>query len=267
MRDSTPPASSDRRRQAERDIEEVRRQLSEGELDSGTAERLIARYRKEISRIDGPERREAQTEPRGGGEASRTRRLVGALLLLGVFTGVSVTAFYAIRPRDGGFITGDQDGAVDLSEVTNDQMEAVIAANPDVPQIDAMRLRLADRYFEEGNFSSALPHYLGALEGSLDRSRRARGLSRVGWMSYLSGSEGTAEAYLIEALEIDPRYDEAHLFLGLLYLNRDDGERALVHLEPLSDIPDLPEGTRQVIEDAISRARSTLEVDRVSVEP
>lgn len=267
MRESTPPAAPDRRRQAERDIAEVRRQLSEGELDSATGERLIVRYRKEISRIDGREGIEPTAGSGGTSEASRTRRLVGALLLLGVFTGVAVTAFYAIRPRDGGFITGDPDGVVDLSEVTNDQMEAVIAANPEVPQIAAMRLRLADRYFEEGSFSAALPHYLEALEGSLDRSRRARGLTRVGWMSYLSGSEATAEAYLVEALQIDPRYDEAHLFLGLLYLNRDDAQRALVHLEPLSEIPDLPAGTRLAIEDAIARAISTLEVDRVGVEP
>ena len=262
MCEPASPAASDRRRQAERDIEEVGRQLSEGELDSATAERLVVRYRNEISRIDGRETREAQIDAGQAGKPSRARRLVGALLLLGVFAAVSVTAFYAVRPREGGFITGDPGGGVDLSQVTNDQMEAVIAANPDVPQIAAMRLRLADRYFEEGSFSAALPHYLGALEGSLDRTRRARGLARVGWMSYLSASEGTAEAYLLEALEIDPDYHEAHLFLGLLHLNRDDAERALVHLEPLADIPDLPEGTRRVIEDAVTRARSALEGDQ-----
>ena len=262
MSESSPPAASGRLRQAERDIADVRRQLSEGELDPATAERLILRYRHEIARIDRLEGSEAGVRSVGTGEPSRTRRLVGALLLLGVFAGVAMTAFYAIRPRDGGFITGDGAAGVDLSEVTNNQMEAVIAANPDVPGIAAMRLRLADRYFEEGSFSAALPHYLGALEGSLDRTRRARGMARVGWMSYLSGSEETAEAYLIEALETDPGYDEAHLFIGLLYLGRDDAEAALVHLEPLSDIPGLPAGTRQVIEDAVARARSALEVER-----
>lgn len=262
MDEPIPASVSGQRRQAERDIDEVEQQLSEGELDSETAQRLIARYRSEISRIDERDRwktqeaREPRTATGRAGGVSKTRRLVGTLLMLGLFIAVSVTAFYAVRSRDGGFITGDPGGGVDLSEVTNDQMEAVIAANPDVPQIAAMRLRLADRYFEEGSFSDALPHYLGALEGGLDRTRRARGMARVGWMSYLSGSEGTAESYLVEALKIDPGYDEAHLFLGLLYLNRNDRERALAHLEPLRDIPDLPDDTRRVIENAVARARS-----------
>ncbi len=254
------PAGLDRRRQAERDIEEVRRQLAEGELDHATAERLISRYRDEISRIDDHEEERSRGVSAQTAKVSPSRRLVGALLLLGMFAAISITAFYAIRPRDGGFVTGDPGGDVDLSEVTNDQMEAVIAANPDVPQIAAMRLRLADRYFEEGSFSTALPHYLESLEGSLDGTRRARGLARVGWMSYLSGSEETAEAYLIEALNTDPDYDEAHLFLGLLYLNRGDMTRVITHLEPLSQIQDLPEGTRQVIDDALDRARSSLGV-------
>ena len=258
MRETIPsPTNDDRRLQAERDIADVHRQLTEGELDPATAEQLIAAYRKEIAdfvNIEQPQRKPTKT-------ATRARRVVGVLILLGVFAGVSVTAFHAIRPRDGGFITGVIEGGVDLSEVTNDQMEAVIAANPDVPRIAAMRLRLADRYFEEGAFSSALPHYLESLEGNLDRARRARGMARVGWMSYLSGGEETAEAYLVEALEIDPGYSETHLFLGLLKLYRGDSEGALIHLEPLSRMPNLPESTRQVIEDAVARARSSLSSD------
>lgn len=257
-----PSSTEEKRRAAVRDIEDVQRQVTEGELDSATAERLITRYRKEISRVDRGEGRKNRVEGGPSGGTLRTRRLVGALLLLGMFAGVSLTAFYAVRPRDGGFITGDMPGTVDLSEVTNDQMEAVIAANPDVPQIAAMRLSLADRYFEEGSFSSALPHYLEALEGTLDSTRRARGLARVGWMSYLSGSEEVAEAYLAEALVIDPSYDEAHLFLGLLHLYLGDPEEALVHLEPLTRMEELPDGIRQVIDDAVARARSSLDADR-----
>ena len=247
---------------AERDIEAVQRQVADGELDSATAELLIRRYRREIRLVE----REA-VEAVGSGESSPTgvsltRRAVGTLLLVAVFIGVSVTAYYAIRPRHGGFITGDAQGAVDLSEVTNDQMEAVIAANPDVPQIAAMRLSLADRYFDEGSFSSALPHYLGALEGTLDSTRRARGMARVGWMSYLSGAEDIAEAYLVEALEIDPEYQEAYLFLGLIRLYQGDGSGAMARLEPLLGEDDLPEDTRRLIEDAVAEARAVAGASR-----
>ena len=252
---------------AERDIEDVRRQVADGELDEETAGTLIRRYRREIELLEleyeheGVRTIEPATPPTAFSTvsttaASRRRRAAGTLLLLAVFAGVSLTAYYAIRPREGGFITGDQQGAVDLSEITNDQMEAVIAANPDVPEIAAMRLRLADRYFDEGSFSSALPHYLGALEGTLDRTRRARGMARVGWMSYLSGAEQIAEAYLVEALEIDPDYRETDLFLGLIRLDQGNGSGALDLLEPLLALEDLPDGTRRIVEDAVAEARA-----------
>ena len=205
----------DRRALAGQDIAEVRRQQTEGELDDETAERLVRRYQEEIDLLDrfdgGGAGREA---PEPGTKKPRLRRLAGALLLTGLFAGAAATAFYAVQNREGGFITGGVGGSVDLSEVTNEQMEAVIAANPDVPEIAAMRLALADRYFEEGRFSSALPHYLGALEGPLDRGRRARGMARVGWMSHLSDAGEVAETYLVRALEIAPDYPEARLFLG-----------------------------------------------------
>ena len=248
----------DRRRDlAEQDIRDVRRQLADGELDPTTARRLIERYRREIVTID------AHADPVESGDGSpgppepapTGRRLAGTLLMVGAVIVVSVTAYLAIRPRQGGFVTGNAEAAVNLSEVTNDQMEAVIAANPEVPEIAAMRLRLADRYFEAGEFSSALPHYLGALEGVLDSMRRARALARVGWMSFESGNAAIARSYLDEALAADGGYLEARLFLGLLLLSDGDPVGALEQLEPLLDEEGLPEPTRQALEERVAEAR------------
>jgi len=249
-----PPVS---RSQAliEADIRDVQRQLAEGELDAATARRLIERYRQELDSM------EAGTEDEVPDKAlpSRSgRRLTGTLLLIGAVIAVSVTAYLAIRPREGGFVTGNMETQVDLSEVTNDQMEAVIAANPDVPGIAAMRLSLADRYFEAGEFSNALPHYLGALDGDLDPTRRSRALARVGWMTFESGNAGIARSYLDEALATDDGYAEAHLFLGLLLLAEEDADGALEHLEPLLD-EDLPDGTREAIEQRVAEARRLAE--------
>lgn len=234
------------------DIRDVQRQLAEGELDAATARRLIERYRQELGSIEaGTEDGVPEPAPPGGSG----RRLAGTLLLIGAVIVVSVTAYLAIRPREGGFVTGYSETPVDLSEVTNDQMEAVIAANPDVPGIAAMRLSLADRYFESGEFSNALPHYLDALDGDLDRTRRSRALARVGWMTFESGNAGIARSYLDEALATDDGYAEAHLFLGLLLLAEADATGALEHLEPLLDEEDLPEGTREAIEVWVAEAR------------
>ncbi len=45
----------------------------------------------------------------------------------------------------------------DLDNVTNEEMEKVITDNPD---IYPMRIALANRYFDEINYSNALPHYM-----------------------------------------------------------------------------------------------------------
>ena len=229
-------------------------------MDAETAERLVRRYQEEIDRLD---RGGGGCSAAGAGKRPRLRRLAGALLLTALFAGAAAGAFLAVQNREGGFITGGGGGGgggpVDLSEVTNDQMEAVIAANPGVPEIAAMRLALADRYFEEGRFSSALPHYLDALDGRLDRGRRARGMARVGWMSHLSGAGEPAEAYLARALEIDPDYLEAALFLGLVHFDRGDPAGALARLEPLLAEEGLPEGARQTIEETVREARRRLE--------
>ena len=246
------PPTSRHRALIEADIRDVRRQLAEGELDAATAGRLIERYRQELEAI---EQRTEDGVPEQAGPGRSGRRLVGTLLLIGAVIAVSVTAYLAIRPREGGFVTGNVGAPVDLSKVTNDQMEAVIAANPDVPEIAAMRLSLADRYFETGEFSNALPHYLGALDGALDRTRRARALARVGWMTFESGNAGIARSYLEEALAADDGYAEAHLFLGLLLLAEGDSAGTLEHLEPLLDEEDLPDGTREAIEVTVSEAR------------
>ena len=241
----------------EADIRDVRRQLAEEELDAATAGQLIERYRQELATIEAGTA-DGVLEPAPPGRSGR--RLAGTLLLIGAVIVVSVTAYLAIRPREGGFVTGYSETPVDLSEVTNDQMEAVIAANPDVPEIAAMRLSLADRYFEAGEFSNALPHYLGALDGDLDRTRRSRALARVGWMTFESGNAGIARSYLDEALAVDDGYAEAHLFLGLLLLAEADAADALEHLEPLLEEENLPEGIREAIEVTIAEARRLAEV-------
>ena len=243
-----------------RDIEEVEQQLAEGELDRATADRLIDRYRLELQSLEVSDQPEItdRIEEEATQSAPSGRRWAGTLLLIGVVLIVAITAFLAVRPREDGFITGNPPTPIDLSEVTNDQMEAVIAANPDIPEIAAMQLALADRYFEEGSFSEALPHYLDALEGTLDPPRRARGLARVGWMSYLSGNVDLALSYLRGARSIDSGYTETNLFLGFLLLEQEDFEGALEQLTPLLEDEGLPDDIRGAVEAAIRSAEESL---------
>lgn len=254
----TDPAHPDPHRETliRADIADVARQLEAGELDEETARRLTGRYQTELRSLT-----EAAAPPPTGKRPglSRRRAIVGTLLLAGLFAAAAAGAWLAVGTGDR--IGGTAGERADLDQVTNEQMEAVIAANPDVPQIAGMRLALADRYFEDGDFSAALPHYLGALDGELDAARRARSLARVGWMS-LSGAPEAALRYLEEALAVDPSYEEARLFLGLALLDGEDPAGALRQLEPLLAGGALPDELRPMVEGAAAAARDRLEEGR-----
>ena len=245
-----------RYQQVVQDIDAVKDQHEAGDLDRVTAEFLLARYESELETLQ-------ETDSTDSPPTIGKRRWVGALVLIGVFTAVAVLAYGAIRPREGGFVTGDigtgdVETGIDLDAVTNDQMEAVIASNPDIPQVAAMRLALADRYFDEGAFSDGLPHYLAALEGELDSVRRSRALARIGWMTFVSGRSDVAAEFLEDAIATDASYEEAHFFLGLLLLREGDPQSALVELEPLLDSPDLPKDLRVQLEAAITAAHELI---------
>lgn len=253
----TVSASERRRReqmsQAHADIEAVAEQVADGELDPETAAELTARYQSEIAALE----RRIEEEP--ASDRLDRRRVVGTLLLIGAFVLVSIVAFGAIRPRQGGFVTGDGVDGVELDSVSNEQMEAVIAANADLPQVAGMEVALGDRYFDEGAYSDALPHYLSALDGQLDGTRRARALARVGWMTFASGRADLAELYLGEALETDPGYQESRLFLGLVLLDGGRAREALDQLEPLLASGALPDELRPDVEAAVELARAQAE--------
>lgn len=241
--------------QVRADLADLAGQVEAGELDEQTAARLRAKYTGEGEAIAAEIASLEVAEPRTGGARLLTRRrLTGALLLVGAFVAVVVVAAGAIQPRVGGFITGNDTG-VDLDSVTNDQLEAVIAANPDNPQIGGMRVALANRYFEERDFPSALPHYLAGLEGSLTTERRAQALGRVGWMTFLSGEVDVAELYMQESLGTDPDYGEGQFFYGLLLLNgRADPCGARTYLEAVQAREDVPDDIMVEVERAFDVA-------------
>jgi tetratricopeptide (TPR) repeat protein len=256
------------RAQAELDVAEVQSQVEAGEMDRATAEELIARYRHEIAQtslqIAAVDSQGDGAQADGPDPVSRRRRRIGAGLLIGTFVVAGVLAAQAIQPRqEGQFVTGgpvnEGSGGLDLDTVTNDQMEAVISANADLPEVAQMRVALANRYFEEGEFSAALSHYIEAADGELRPDQRAQSLGRIGWMTYLSGRTDLAEDYLGQALSIDPGYAEGTFFLGLLELyGNNDPAAALPLLEQIAARDDLPDDIREQVDAAITDAAAAL---------
>ncbi len=73
----------------------------------------------------------------------------GVLVVAGAIAVATVGQFRQARPDDQN-LTGVAGEGFDPDSVSNETMEAVIAANLDNPSINGMRLALAHRYFEEG---------------------------------------------------------------------------------------------------------------------
>ena len=116
----------------------------------------------------------------------------------------------------------------DLENVTNEEMEKVINDNPD---IYPMRIALANRYFDEINYSNALPHYMYVAENSEDNELKSFALSQIAWMVFESKNIEVAIDYLDEALRINENSIIAKSYLGIIYLQdpitRNDGRELL----------------------------------------
>ena len=116
----------------------------------------------------------------------------------------------------------------DLDNVTNEEMEKVINDNPD---IYPMRIALANRYFDEINYSNALPHYMYVAENSNDNELKSFALSQIAWMVFESNNIEVAIDYLDEALRINENSIIAKSYLGIIYLQdpitRSDGRELL----------------------------------------
>lgn len=189
----------------------------------------------------------------------RPRRLAPILLLGGAFAAIVVMAGFFIQDRAGPASGVADVAGQDLSQVSNETMEAVIEANADNPQVDGMRLALAERYYEEGDYQSAFPHYLAVAESSQATNPQVvAALVRLGWMAWLSNAEVSAAVGLFDqALAIEPSASTAKYFKGMvLWCGTDQlGEAESLFEEVLAD-PDLTADSRPRVEADLASLRA-----------
>ena len=181
------------------DLRSLDDQVGSEEIDAGTAEEL--RHRYEVDLADTlADLEAARTEAPTG--RSRRRIAIG-LAAFAVAAAAAVVGLASAVDSDPTVV----DAGVDLSDVTNEELEQVVAANPEVVP---MRLALARRYVEAGDFSSALTHYFYILE----RGPNAEALMYMGWMAYLSDEPETGAGLLEQSVELDPDNLLAQWFLA-----------------------------------------------------
>jgi tetratricopeptide (TPR) repeat protein len=253
----------ERRDVVRRDLLELAVQRETGEVASDTAERLRRTYESELDALDSaieelpdeePER-SYEEPPTSTGRGSRLswRRVVGSL----VFIGILVVAFVLVsnNANDTGQPVGDSPGdlTVDPASVSNEELEAVVAANP---KVNGMRMALADRYFAAEEYGSALDHYLILLENNPSADEESKALARIAWIAYRTGLAEAAEEYARSSLEVDPNNSEAKLYIGFItFYGLGDAEAAIPQLEAALEIPNLSENVISQIEDALEAAR------------
>lgn len=189
------------------------------------------------------------------GVSTINRRVVGSLILGLAFIGIVVTAVVLIRddrgPREGVANIDEQD----LSQVSNETLEAVIAANLDNAQINGMRLALAERYYEAGDYRSAFPHYLAVAEAPNSSGDEAvAALVRLGFMAWTGNGEVDAALGLLdEALAIDGSSPGALFLKGeVLWCGLEDFDGAALVFGQLLNVPDLEDDSRRTVESSLT---------------
>lgn len=177
------------------------------------------------------------------------RKAVGALILIGSAAAVVMAVGFFLQDRDE-LATGVANIDVDnLDEVSNETMEAVIAANLDHPQVSGMRLALADRYREEGNYRAAFPHYLGVAESETSAAgQQVAALSGLAWMTWDGNGEAeTALGLLDRALEIQPGSVSVRFLEARILRCSGTSDQSEVVLSDLLDDPGLSDDWRTAV--------------------
>ena len=187
------------------------------------------------------------SEPR-----SKRRMLVGGLVLAASFGAVVVVVGFFVQDEGSDRSSGvAQQQAQNLEDVSNETMEAVIAANLDDPQISGMRLALAERYFSTGDYRSAFPHYLAVAESEESSGPQViEALVRLGWMAWDGNAEiEPALGMFDRALSLDPDSSTAlYLKAKVIWCGKGDFEEAAKLLTTVIDNGDLPAESLQLVE-------------------
>jgi tetratricopeptide (TPR) repeat protein len=235
-----------------RSLDDLRREHEAGDVDdtdylaleddyTGRAARVIRAI--EALEAGPPRRRRALTagDPTGRAASDRRRRRRGrtaavavAVAAFAIVAGVLV-AQAAGRRGDGDTATGG------IRETNSTQMN------------DAVGLAA------EGDYEGAIAVYDDVLA---DDPTNVEALTFKGWFQFLSG-DSAGVVTLIDAVEADPNYPEAHAFLAVVFQRLGRPETALAELDrldaldPPAEIADMVAGLREDLEAEVARGATT----------
>ena len=238
--------------QVRADLNGLAVQEAGGEIEPEAARHLRHSYEAERSEAEAAL---AVTPARSEPLPRSPRRIAwGAALLAGALVTVVAVAgaFIVDRPDTTSGVAGL---AGDAGDYSNETLAAVIAANLDHPQIDGMRLALAERYFEAGDFPAAFPYYLDVASSDLaSDAQAATALTRLGWMTFAGNGEAeTALELLAQARRLAPADPFPHYLEGMVeWCGLADFEAAAAAFSAVLASPELEESIRGQIESELA---------------
>jgi cytochrome c-type biogenesis protein CcmH len=152
----------------------------------------------------------------------RRRLRVGSVVAVAVLAGAALIVFRGRGSPGPGEATPppttlpDGDGVGrDLATVTNEEMESVIAKNPTVV---GMRLKLIQRYLDDGEIDKAVRHSSIAVEMQSTPGQYEKALQLHGWATFRHGQPATAAKYLQASLALAPDDMDSLWYLGQVEL-------------------------------------------------
>jgi cytochrome c-type biogenesis protein CcmH/NrfG len=185
------------------------------------------------------------------------RRLVVTLAVTAV---VAVVVLLAVlggtRAGDDGDTAGSDPDTptttVDLSSVPNEELERVVAENPDIVP---MRLRLVERYLRANELANAQLHAEEAVVRATTIEDRARAQRYLGWTTALLGDPDQGEGLIVQSLALDPSNRDGLYFLARVRFEQlDDPAGALEPLEILVET-EMDDEQRSLIETLLAEVQ------------
>ena len=125
-----------------------------------------------------------------------------------------------------------------------------------IDQSSSDKLARAGELSSQGKILDAIKIYDSVLATD---PNNVEALAYKGWLLALSSPELTDKAlpYLIKAVETDPSYPDAHVFLGItLFRGKGDAARAVPELQAALALPSLPKEMRPLVKSTLDEART-----------
>lgn len=216
-------------------------------------------------------------EPRRSRMSDRALVLLiaGALVLLagGIVTYLAVNGHKSSAANatsataaSAGMTPSTTQNGTDLSQVSNDEMEAIVAANPDVVP---MRLALVERYLHAADaeqddtarleqLNKAKFHAGEAAARAQTTDDQARSLRYLGWTTAMTTDPQQGEVFLEQSLQKEPTNGDTLWYLAVVRFDRlQDAADAQPLLEQLMSMQ-LGDQQRQAVQTELNKVNASL---------